>query len=624
MRINSVLISNFKSIKEAEVNFKTLDGKSNTIFLVGINESGKSAILEALSYIKTGLDSIDYEEFCYKPSFDSNFYIDLYTRLEIENKEYWVKQLIEKCNFPKELANKIKFKLIEKNVYLRETEYDEHYNIEIANIDLFEYIAIETVNSNGTKNFEVHLIKTINKISEKITKENASTFYQENQLELTIDKIEAIIAEKLANSFDLTFPKIQIWKPEPEYLINTEIDLNFFKSNTNLSIPLRNIFHIANIVKDEDIKTTIDRALAKQEKADELKDSLSESITKHINSIWKEHKIKLIVSINGSNCQVFVQDLDKKHKYYKMSQRSDGFKQFISLILSLSAQNESKKLTNNLILIDEPEVHLHPSGVQFMRDELLKIGMKNYVFVSTHSHYLVDTSCPERHWIVRKDKGETFITYIDENTPLEDDKVLSAAFGLNFFKELLPKVIIVVEGKEDKNVFLHSLDIILGQFFYTVKSAGGASKMPGIASLLADEKVPAYFIFDDDKDGVDNKNKILSSFKDSFSNKSVFTIRDIENGLPPKSTLEDLYPLDYVKTFFDSELNKSFKLDVNLPFIGQLKVQDAILSEKQKLESLKIKLSEKFISENKTSEDIKKNAPKLFAFISKLIEIIKL
>ena len=66
--------------------------------------------------------------------------------------------------------------------------------------------------------------------------------------------------------------------------------------------------------------------------------------------------------------------------------------------------------------------------------------------------------------------------------------------------------------------------------------------MPGIASLLADEKVPAYFIFDDDKDGVDNKNKILSSFKDSFSNKSVFTIKDIENGLPPKSTLEDLYP----------------------------------------------------------------------------------
>ena len=66
MKINSVLINNFKSIKEAEVNFKTLDGKSNTIFLVGINESGKSAILEALSYIKTGLDSIDYEEFCYK------------------------------------------------------------------------------------------------------------------------------------------------------------------------------------------------------------------------------------------------------------------------------------------------------------------------------------------------------------------------------------------------------------------------------------------------------------------------------------------------------------------------------------------------------------------------------
>ena len=73
-----------------------------------------------------------------------------------------------------------------------------------------------------------------------------------------------------------------------------------------------------------------------------------------------------------------------------MDERSQGFKHFISLILHLSISNKKEKCKDQIIIIDEPENHLHPSGIRYMRDELIKIGKNNYVFVATHSPFMID------------------------------------------------------------------------------------------------------------------------------------------------------------------------------------------------------------------------------------------
>ena len=277
-----------------------------------------------------------------------------------------------------------------------------------------------------------------------------------------------------------------------------------------------------------------------------------------------------------------------------------------SLILSLSAQNDSDKLSNNIILIDEPEVHLHPSGVKYMRDEILKIGKNNNVIVSTHSQNMVDTTTPERHWIVQKQKAETSILQIDSNTPIEDDKVLASAFGINLFKELLPKNIIIVEGGDDKNIIAHALKLLQDKFFYSKKSAGGASKSPGFARLLGDENVPAFILFDSDKDGRDNKKKILDNQKEYYSTDNVFTLNDLCNQLPKDSTIEDVLPIDFVKAFFDKEMEVNFTLIEERAILHQLKNQSPKLkSDKQKLDSLKIKLSNEFVEKYKTRAKIK-------------------
>jgi predicted ATP-dependent endonuclease of OLD family len=416
-------------------------------------------------------------------------------------------------------------------------------------------------------------------------------------------------------------PKIQMWRPSPKYLINETIDLENFKEDPNISIPLKNVFLINGITTNEEIKNSIERALADQAKCDALKDKMEEATTKYINKIWKEHNIKIKLSINATNCEVHIEDKDKKFVYYTMAQRSDGFKQFISLIFSLSAQNKGDILKNNLILIDEPEIHLHPSGIQYMRDEILKIGKNNYVFVATHSNYMIDSNARERYWIVEKEKSETKITQVNEDYNFTDNKVLSPAFGLNIFKELLPKNIILVEGENDKNIILHAINLLNKTFFCSIKEVGGASKMPIFARLLQEEKITPFILLDADKEGNECKKKILDEQRDFYSDLNVFTLKDLLSDLPKEATIEDLLPIDFVKSFSDCEMEDSFDLKDNDTIIHQLKRQNEKLQEdKYKLNSLKTKLAISFCNKYKTKFEEK--VPKLALAVNVLFKKI--
>jgi len=636
MIINSVNINNFRSIKELTLPFTTYknNGKrSSTIFLVGINESGKSSILDALSLISGGMNSLDYEMNCFLEAQDDEYsYIDLYLDINIDwerNSSFWKKQILENTEFDDDFIKNLIIQKLQKNIYRDKESAHEHYLVTINETLPFHEYVVTTISkpaSNGKiQNTEIiEKLAIANEVNEKITPANAPSFLKDNQELVTKDKVQSKIASALKRTFDYNLPKILVWKSKPEYLINETIDLTEFKNNPNMSIPLKNIFSIFGKTTDDAIAACVDKALTNQARCDELQEKLSETVTKYINKIWKEHKIKIRISINGNNCKVHVEDNDKKFAYYTMNQRSDGFKQFLSLILSLSVQNETKSLKNNIILIDEPEVHLHPSGIRYLRDEILKIGENNIVVVSTHSHYMIDTDTPQRHWVVQKDKSETKITQLSETTHFFDDKVIATAFGLNLIKELLPKHIIVVEGIDDKNIISHSINFTNPEFTFSLKAAGGASKVPGYARLFNDEQIQPFIIFDADNEGATNKKSILDHQKNWYSTKNVFTLKDILNTLPTNSTIEDLLPLQFVKDFFEEELKTELTLTNDQAILTQLKPFFSKNNiDKQRIESLKIKLSTRFISEFDTVAKVRK-ATSLHDFITKLVEKIKL
>ena len=83
----------------------------------------------------------------------------------------------------------------------------------------------------------------------------------------------------------------------------------------------------------------------------------------------------------------------------------------------MSAEFRDGTNKNNIILIDEPEIHLHPSGVEYLRDELMEIAKENCLIIASHSIFIVDKKNLGRHVKVTKDKGETKIEDISEDAP---------------------------------------------------------------------------------------------------------------------------------------------------------------------------------------------------------------
>jgi predicted ATP-dependent endonuclease of OLD family len=611
MKIKSITVENYKSIRELTIPLQSYgreEDKSQTTFLIGVNESGKSNILEAINLLNKydfniifpdSPEKIEYKDYgkdFHKGSEKGD--IKVSADIELLDMGCWRQRIVEKINCLEDFADNIQIVKLQKCISINsEGQISEKYNIEI-NED-FPFSQFKEYNK------EIELIES--------SDQGAKQF------------LECKIADSLKEDFRQQMPQIhdrqkrQITKTVWFDLIEEPVDLSNFEKKHLPSF--KNMFLIYGKNTNDEIRETIDKIKDDAESRKEFEKEMDEKVTEYINNIWKEHKIEISVVVNWPFCEVHIKDNDMKYDY-SMSQRSDGFKQFMSLLLSFSAENKCKALKNNIILIDEPELHLHPSAIKDMRKELINLGKNNHVIVATHSNYMVDTAVPERHWIVKKEKGETTIDPLGENSDFYDDEVLYPAFGLNFFKELLPENIIVVEGITDKNIFSHAIRLFKPALSHSVKHTDGAGNCPNYARILNKEKINAFFIFDADKEGRNKKNSILNNPKDNCSDKNVFTLKDILDSLPDNATIEDLLPVKDIEKFYSKEMPQySFNLNDESSIITQLK-DKCKKEDKKKIDSLKTRLAEEFYNEYKTWKDIEDKAPKLANFIKCLCDRI--
>ena len=135
---------------------------------------------------------------------------------------------------------------------------------------------------------------------------------------------------------------------------------------------------------------------------------------------WNQNKIELIVKSEGYNL-LFGAKENGKTDFFKLNQRSLGFQWFLSFYLRLNAQKKDR----NVILIDEPGMHLHGKAQRDILNVLESkiIGAAQVVF-TTHCPYLIDPKRLDRVRLVIKDtdKGsrltEDFHSYANDESML--------------------------------------------------------------------------------------------------------------------------------------------------------------------------------------------------------------
>lgn len=583
MIIKKAIINNFKSIKQVELDFDKI-GNSYTKIFVGINESGKSNILEALSYFKVPKSNVSFDSFCNQKLEESEkceicFYLDL------DENNCNINGITDLSNKPQEI--KFKINSIVKRVFLykNKNKFESSYEYDVELLDNNIFIKKEQGYDNNFNTVDRYIIN--NKIVEGFEL-------------LTSELLLKLFRKSISEMIEKMEPEVSMWKPSPDYILSN-INLNKFKDNTNSSKPLKNIFYLSGY-KEDKIKEIIGK-ISNHTQRSILSSKLNTAINNYIGRVWS-NKINVVIEITETGNLSFLikdQGVENEHNRFEITDRSQGAQQFLSLILSLSLEAENHERKNEIILIDEPEVHLHPSGIRDLGKELLKVGSENYVFLATHSPFIIDKQHKERHYIVKKNKKAiTEITRIKESDNLIDDEVLNEAFGINVYRDLLNPHSVLVEGASDKLILQKAFDSL--DYKSIGITNGHGSNIDTLASKMNFDNISVLVITDDDKDGRKFKENILK-IGGPYNEDTVYTIRDLVGEIIEQGTIEDTLDIKYVesqfKKFYNSTYGKALTgmtLTNSKPVIMQI---TAILKAQKEysswnMDSFKKQLSEEF------------------------------
>lgn len=547
MKIKSISIKNYRSIKDVSFYIKTIANK-NCHILLGVNESGKSNILKALNLKETTQEELSYGDDCEKNAESEEKEISV----SYELSNFGIQdEIFVTCNIPKDLSKVIELEKIKRKLSInKDNEKQDYFHIWIKD-NKKEFSKYVIFNSEIQLKNEQNLEKDEdNKVINLLKKES----------------LEGYLEGNLFKVFEYNTPKIIFWRSsEEKYLVNNSIDLEQFKDNRDISIPLKNCFNIAGIDK---ISQRIDSIVGNPAKKSQLQDELANKVTEHINKVWKEHKINIRFEIDNMQLTFLVEEKSDTYKF-EVDKRSDGFKQFVSIILNLSIENETGVLNNKVILLDEPETHLHPSGQKYLRNELLKISENNLVIYATHSIYMVDTKNLDRHISVKKEGSLTQITQIDKNDPYGEE-VLYNALGTSVLEHIEPNVLIV-EGKTDRDVlelYFKKLKTDLNPPRLSIISADGVDSIVKYVKFFNNKLIKGFVLLDSDKEGISAKKVILR--EGSCTTKNTFDINTLFN-TKIEATLEDLFNKSYLENAANKLFDSNISFDDNKPLMSQLK-----------------------------------------------------
>ncbi len=618
MVLKQAEIKNFKSIEDISIEFDKVGG-SHAKILVGVNESGKSNILEALSFFSIPDNDVSYDTYCNQKRLGADdIVLTFYAELDDEEK---VKLVVDTINgIDVETGFDIDFSIVNIRKIIKltkdssEIEWDYYYDVVLNTKGLF---IIKDPNKSYADSYSKSGKYYI------VNEDDADESY----VMLTPDLIKQRLNDIIYDFLLETEPSVSVWQPTKEYLL-CNVNLNDYKKNIYSNKPLYNIFRLSGYHDKKEIVDAIEKITIPRSRSI-LSSKLNGAINDYVNKIWKGNNIDILIEITETGAFSFLikdKGIANEHDRFSITDRSQGAQQFLSLIFSLSLETTNKERRNELILIDEPEVHLHPSGVREVSRELMKIGASNYIFMATHSPFMIDKRHRERHYIVKKNASATTIIYrVKDSDNIIDDEVLRDAFGLDVYRDLLNPHSILVEGVSDKILLRKALSA-LGKANIGITNGHG-SNIVTLASKMNHDDMPVMVILDDDEDGKRDKERIIK-IGGVFSETCVFTIRDLVGDIVSGGTIEDTLSQSYIISIFKAMYRDVCGEDTEVtiehgrPMVGQL---TDYLKRKHKLNNWDMDLFKKRISDsfNPTKKALSTDHPILESLAKTIIERLK-
>jgi energy-coupling factor transporter ATP-binding protein EcfA2 len=561
MQLVQVDVINYRSVESLSIDFQA----HRAIGLVGVNESGKSNILRALALIspetKPSLSDVRVQRASDEDIDESRVLFSF----QLSDKE--VSGLIDEIKKTVVSQGNVVPTFVSKRGTRQFAEFAHSLSIAYVNVDVLtqktdvytyaqpdeslEVVGKWATPTSAAVNVEVPwMIPTTMAINpgglvcldDIILGDPPAGMHVVDAAaldELWTSKVRYLVQKQL--------PKALLWSYDKENLLPPTVALDAFCATPSICRPLQSMFEIAGV-------TDIAKEIAKEKArgrhfVDNLLQRVSDRASKHIREIWKEYRAASFdLQLDGAEIRISVKDDDLR---FPFADRSDGYKRFVTFLLLISAKVKTSTLENTILLIDEPEISLHPAGIRSLRDELLRIAEKNLVVYATHSPQMIDRRCVDRHIVVKK-VNEVTRCERAENGKLFDEEVLLNSLGLSVLEAVQP-FNLLFEGWRDKKLFetyLHAnkkvaeLAVLLHAGTAHVT---GVKDIRNVVPLLSLTNTLSVVVTDHDSAATDARKVYAEGRLET----PWFTYRELEAGASGAVTAEDFVKVPVLKKVFE-------------------------------------------------------------------------
>ncbi|QWK79420.1 AAA family ATPase [Ochrobactrum sp. BTU1] len=603
MKITKFTIENFKGISNTTIRLQD-DVPGSIVTLVGLNESGKTTILEAISNFVTedkgitGLvgtvskrsDPKDFIPKDRKAAFTGNVVVKASVEIDDNDIDRLALEILEKQNL-----------VLDKNTISRNFTVERSNKFEDSNY--VSSTALWSIKFN-LKTPKAKKFKTYNALDDTPVEERVVWQACIEYLKRRMPKI-------------VYFPTFLFDFPDRIYLRGDDAELNAYykqviqdvldSQGEGLDIQKHILDRIDKIRDENPITNGFLTAFFQRDERKQIEAVLqkaSHEIGRVIFGSWNQ-----ILGHNIANKRVqidFQLDANKDFSPYlelsildgqskfSLSERSLGFRWFFSFLLFTEFRRNRKEASATLFLFDEPAANLHSKAQIKLLESFARIANENTgIIYSTHSHYMINPLWLEKAYIIENKatnyesdveldafdikktdiKATHYRTFVGKRPSQTTyfQPVLDA-LEVSFSPLVASSRALIVEGKNDFYPLVYFRSRYPSKKIPKIFPANGADSIAPLISLFRGWGVDFRILLDGDKAGVDAKKRYIRDY--FLSDQEIVTLGDISENFIGKS-FESIYESD-VNDSIKSWLQKGNidKRDYPIFFMEQLRLND--------------------------------------------------
>ena len=544
MKVRTISIWNFRSIEKME-NIVL----SNFTVFIGENNVGKSNILDALYIIYDKIKSRSHTTKIIHAKtrrYYNRFYMDTQKRLfyDWERDHQLNNETIEN--------NETKFQIQFELTLFEKSNLEKIIINRFRSIPSEIYIMADPDNSKYRNKYRIKYNKTISN-NKFILKGNLG-------LQLIFTKSQNTIL-----MFDTNNPDMK-YKTWPELLSFIVKHIGFLyiptiRSSEYLKTVMSNLILVKLSSLERDMKYKKHFQYIKKIQKKTL-DDLSKNLTRSISNFLPDVKnIDLSYPIDLTEYNSNIRDIIIDDGIpTSLEMKGLGTQNIIIISIMQHIAEEQTSTKNLVLLVEEPESHLHYDALRKLNIVLRKIpSQNNQVITSTHSPVFIDRSDLKNNILVKKNS----VTHFNDLFSIRN------ALGIKTKNELeKTRIAIIVEGKNDSKILetcIKEKSTILSKLIsdqqLRIIPIHGINNLSAHCVALDTYMIETFLFLDNDPDTIsecDNIKKldIIDNNHIVIGQKPKQSKSEIEDFVKPKYYLYDIEKSHDIKIKFNNKFKK--------------------------------------------------------------------